>query len=234
MTANNEIGTIQPIKQIGELAKKYDILFHTDAVQAFGHIPIDVEQCHIDLLSASGHKFYAPKGIGFLYIREGTNISRLLFGGGQERKMRAGTENIAGIVGIGKASSLMNQFMTVYAQKEEALRNYLICRIRREIPYVRFNGASRNRLPNNANFCFPFLEGETLVILLDMKGICASTGAACSTSSGGPSHVLRAIGLPEAIARCSLRLTLSHETTKEEIDYTVQQIKEIVGRLRSM
>ena len=234
MTANNEIGTIQPIKAIGAIAKQRGILFHTDAVQAFGHIPIDVEAYGIDLLSASGHKLYAPKGIGFLYIREGVPISRLVTGGGQEREMRAGTENVAGIVGMGTAAALAEQRMQQNVKKEEGLRNYLILRIFYEIPYVRLNGSRIRRLPNNAHFSFPYVDGEALIIMLDMKGVCASAGSACSASSPESSHVLRAIGLPEKMARSSLRLTLSDETTKEEIDYAVCQIKEIVERLRMM
>ena len=234
MTANNEVGTIQPIKEIGEIAKKYGVLFHTDAVQAFGHIPIDVEECQIDLLSASGHKLYAPKGIGLLYIREGVPISHLIAGGSQERGMRAGTENVAGMVGFGKAADLAAKTMVFSGKKEEQLRNYLIWRVFQEIPYVRLNGSRKKRLPNNANFSFPYVEGDALLILLDMKGICASAGSACSASSQEASHVLRAIGLSDKMARSSLRLTLSDVTTREEIDYTVQQIKEIVGSLRAM
>ena len=234
MAANNEIGTIQPLKEIGSIAKRHGILFHTDAVQAFGHIPIDVEECGISLLSASGHKLYAPKGIGLLYIREGVPIERLIAGGGQERAMRAGTENVAGIVGFGEAAKLAKRKLQQYDKKEEALRNYLIQRICYEIPYVRLNGSRVKRLPNNAHFSFPYVDGEALLIMLDMKGICASAGSACSASSQDVSHVLQAIGLSEKMARSSLRLTLSDETTKQEIDYTVEQIKEIVGRLRKM
>ena len=234
MAANNEIGTIQPLKEIGSIAKRHGILFHTDAVQAFGHIPIDVEECDISLLSASGHKLYAPKGIGLLYIREGVPITHLISGGGQERNMRAGTENVAGMVGFGEAARLAGRKLKQNEKKEEGLRNYLIQRICYEVPYVRLNGSRVKRLPNNAHFSFPYVDGEALLIMLDMKGICASAGSACSASSQEVSHVLRAIGLPEKMARSSLRLTLSDTTTKQEIDYTVEQIKEIVGRLRKM
>ena len=234
MAANNEIGTIQPLREIGNIAKRYGILFHTDAVQAFGHIPIDVDECEISLLSASGHKLYAPKGIGLLYIREGVPVERMITGGGQERTMRAGTENVAGMVGLGEAARLAGKKLQQYDKKEEALRNYLIQRIFYEIPCVRLNGSRIKRLPNNAHFSFPYIDGEALIIMLDMKGVCASAGSACSASSQEASHVLRAIGLPEKMARSSLRLTLSDETTKEEIDYAVEQIKEIVGRLRMM
>ena len=234
MYANNEIGTIQPIQEIGAIARENGILFHTDAVQAFGQVPIDVNACHIDMLSASGHKLNGPKGIGFLYIRKGVKIRSLLHGGAQERKRRAGTENVPGIVGMGTAAARAARTMKARTDKERALRDYLISRVLKEIPYTRLNGHPTKRLPNNANFSFQFVEGESLLIMLDMKGICASSGSACTSGSLDPSHVLLAIGLPHEIAHGSLRLTLSEETTKEDIDYVVDALKEIVDRLRSM
>ena len=234
MFANNEIGTIQPIKEIGVIAKEHGILFHTDAVQAFGQVPINVDEYHIDMLSASGHKLNGPKGIGFLYIRKGVKIRSLIHGGGQERKRRAGTENVPGIVGFGKAVERAVATMKERTTKEVELRNYLIKRVLDEIPYTKLNGHKEQRLPNNANFSFRFVEGESLLIMLDMKGICASSGSACTSGSLDPSHVLLAIGLPHEIAHGSLRLTLSDETTKEEIDYVVECLKEIVTNLRNM
>ncbi|MDO4325196.1 MAG: cysteine desulfurase NifS [bacterium] len=232
MAANNEIGTIQPLKEIGEISKKHGILFHTDAVQAFGHIPISVDDCHISMLSASAHKFHGPKGVGFLYVREGCRIPPMIQGGGQERGQRSGTENVAGIVGMGKAAEMAFCRMQERIEKEQGLREYLIERILLEIPYSRLNGARGQRLPNNANFSFQFVDGAALVLLLDMNGICASSGSACSASSKGTSHVLRAIGLPDEIGRGALRLTLSEETTKEEIDTVVEVLKRCVGMLR--
>lgn len=234
MFANNEIGTIQPIKEIGAIAREHGILFHTDAVQAFGQIPIDVDACNIDMLSASGHKLNGPKGIGFLYIRKGVKIRSFVHGGGQERKRRAGTENVPGIVGFGVATQRAIRTMEERTAKEIKLRDYLIERVLSEIPYTRLNGHRSERLPNNANFSFRFIEGESLLIMLDMKGICASSGSACTSGSLDPSHVLLAIGLPHEIAHGSLRLTLSEETTKEEIDYVVDSLKEIVENLRNM
>lgn len=234
MYANNEIGTIQPIQEIGAIARENGILFHTDAVQAFGQVPIDVNACHIDMLSASGHKLNGPKGIGFLYIRKGVKIRSLLHGGAQERKRRAGTENVPGIVGMGTAAARAARTMHARTDKERELRDYLISRVLKEIPYTRLNGHPTKRLPNNANFSFQFVEGESLLIMLDMKGICASSGSACTSGSLDPSHVLLAIGLPHEIAHGSLRLTLSEETTKEDIDYVIDALKEIVDRLRSM
>lgn len=234
MAANNEIGTIQPLKEIGALAKKNGILFHTDAVQAYGHIPLNVEELHIDLLSASGHKFHGPKGIGFLYIRKGVRIGSFVHGGAQERSRRAGTHNTPGIVGMGAAARLAAERLEERMEKEAALRDHLIRRVLTEIPYSRLNGHETDRLPNNANFCFRFIEGESLLILLDQQGICASSGSACTSGSLDPSHVLLAIGLPHEIAHGSLRLTLSEETTKEDIDFTVDAIRKIVERLRSM
>lgn len=234
MYANNEIGTIQPIRQIGKIAKEHGVLFHTDAVQAYGQLPIDVVSENIDMLSASAHKLNGPKGIGFLYIRKGLKLRSLIHGGGQERKRRAGTENVPGIVGFGKAAEISHETMEQRTRIEAGLRNYLIKRVLAEIPYTRLNGHSSVRLPNNANFSFQFIEGESLLIMLDMKGICASSGSACTSGSLDPSHVLLAIGLPHEIAHGSLRLTLSDETTLEDIDYTVDQLKEIVQNLRNM
>lgn len=234
MAANNEIGTIQPLKEIGALAKKNGILFHTDAVQAYGQIPLNVDELGIDMLSGSGHKFHGPKGIGFLYIRKGVRIGAFIHGGAQERSRRAGTHNTPGIVGIGTAARLAADGLQERMEQETALRDYLIRRVLAEIPYSRLNGHAVDRLPNNANFCFRFIEGESLLILLDQQGICASSGSACTSGSLDPSHVLLAIGLPHEIAHGSLRLTLSEETTKEDIDFTVDAIKKIVERLRSM
>ena len=234
MFANNEIGTIQPIREIGAIAHENGILFHTDAVQAFGQVPINVDECHIDMLSASGHKLNGPKGIGFLYIRKGLKLKSFVHGGAQERKRRAGTENVPGIVGIGTATARAMRTMEERTSKEKELRDYLIGRVLDEIPYVKLNGHPEKRLPNNANFSFRFIEGESLLIMLDMKGICGSSGSACTSGSLDPSHVLLAIGLPHEIAHGSLRLTLSEEITKEDIDYTVEALKEIVAQLRSM
>jgi cysteine desulfurase len=234
MFANNEIGTIQPIAQIGAIAKEHGIIFHTDAVQAFAHVPIDVNACNIDLLSASGHKIHGPKGIGFLYARESVKITPFIHGGAQERSRRAGTHNVPGIVGMAEAAKLAVAQMEETTQKEVTLRNHLIERILAEVPHTRLNGHPEKRLPNNANFCFRFIEGESLLIMLDMKGICGSSGSACTSGSLDPSHVLLAIGLPHEIAHGSLRLTISEETTLEDVDYTVDCIKQIVTRLREM
>ena len=234
MFANNEIGTIQPIKEIGEIAKEHGILFHTDAVQAYGHVPINVDELNIDMMSASGHKINGPKGIGFLYIRTGVKIRSFIHGGAQERKRRAGTENVPGIVGFGKAAEIAAANMAERSKYESELRDYLMDRVMAEIPYARINGGRENRLPNNANFSFQFIEGESMLIMLDDKGICGSSGSACTSGSLDPSHVLLAIGLPHEIAHGSLRLSLSEETTKEDIDYTVDNLKAIVARLRSM
>lgn len=234
MAANNEIGTIQPLKEIGEIAKEHDILFHTDAVQAFGHIPINVDDMHIDMLSASGHKLNGPKGIGVMYIRKGVKIRSFIHGGAQERQRRAGTHNVPGIVGLGKAVELAKANMAERSAYETKLRDHLIERVTSEIPYTRLNGHRTDRLPNNANFCFRFIEGESMLILLDQAGICGSSGSACTSGSLDPSHVLLAIGLPHEIAHGSLRLTLSEKTTLEDIDYTVDKLKEIIARLRSM
>lgn len=234
MFANNEIGTVQPIKEIGEIASRHNVLFHTDAVQAYGQLPINADECHIDMLSASGHKLNGPKGIGFLYIRKGIKIRSFIHGGQQERGRRAGTENVPGIVGMGAAAKRAFSILEEKRAKETELRDYLIEQIEKEIPYCRLNGDRNRRLPNNVNFSFRFVEGESLLIMLDMKGICASSGSACTSGSLDPSHVLLAIGLPHEIAHGSLRLTLNEENTKEEMDTTVAAIKEIVTKLRNM
>lgn len=234
MFANNEIGTIQPIAEIGRIAKENGILFHTDAVQAYGHVPIDVEELHIDMLSASGHKLNGPKGIGFLYIRKGVKIRSFVHGGAQERGRRAGTENVPGIVGLGVAVEKAFSGMEERIRKETEMRDYLIGRIEKEIPYCRLNGDRVRRLPGNVNFSFEFIEGESLLIMLDMKKICASSGSACTSGSLDPSHVLLAIGLPHEIAHGSLRLTLDHENTMEEMDFVVDAVREIVEKLRAM
>ena len=234
MFANNEIGTIEPIKEIGAIAKEHGILFHTDAGQDFAHVPINVDEYNIDMLSSSGHKLNGPKGIGFLYIRTGVKIRSFIHGGAQERKRRAGTENVPGIVGYGKAVEIAMDTMQERTKKETELRDYLMDRVMDEVPFTRINGSRPSRLPNNVNFAFQFIEGESLLIKLDMAGICGSSGSACTSGSLDPSHVLLAIGLPHEIAHGSLRLTLSEENTKEEMDYVVGQIKEIVAYLRSM
>jgi cysteine desulfurase len=225
---------MQPIKEIGEIAKANNILFHTDAVQAFGQVDIDVNELNIDMLSASGHKLNGTKGIGFLYIRKGLKLKSFVHGGAQERHRRAGTENVPAIVGLGKAVEIAMATMEDRQKKEIELRDLLITRVLKEVPYVRLNGDRVKRLPNNANFSFQFIEGESLLIMLDMQNICASSGSACTSGSLDPSHVLLAIGLPHEIAHGSLRLTLSDETTEEEINYVVDKTKEIVEKLRSM
>lgn len=234
MFANNEIGTIEPVREIGAVAKKHGVLFHTDAVQALGHVPVDVQEMNIDILSASGHKFHGPKGTGFLYLRNGIRLGPFIHGGAQERSRRAGTHDVPGIVGMGEALRLAASGMEVNAKKESEIRDYLIQRIENEIPYVRVNGHREKRLPNNVNVCFRFIEGESLLIMLDQKGICASSGSACTSGSLDPSHVLLAIGLIHEIAHGSLRLTLSEDTTRDEADYVVDNLKIIVDRLRSM
>lgn len=234
MFANNEIGTVEPIKEIGEIAKEHGILFHTDAVQAYGQVPINVDECNIDMLSASGHKLNGPKGIGFLYIRTGLKLRSFVHGGAQERSRRAGTENVTGIVGLAKAVEIAFDTMEERTKKECELRDYLIDRVLSEVPYARLNGHRSNRLPNNVNISFQFIEGESMLIMLDMAGICGSSGSACTSGSLDPSHVLLAIGLPHEIAHGSLRLTLGDENTMEEMDYVIEHIKEIVEKLRSM
>lgn len=234
MFANNEIGTIEPVKEIGMIAREHGILFHTDAVQAFGQVPIDVDEMNIDMLSSSAHKINGPKGIGCLYIRKGVKIRSFVHGGAQERKRRAGTENVPGIVGYGVAARMAAETMEERTKKERELRDYFIRRVLEEVPYVRLNGDPVKRLPNNANFSFRFIEGESLLIMLDMKGIAGSSGSACTSGSLDPSHVLLAIGLPHEIAHGSLRLTLGADNTKEDLDYTLEQIKEIVQKLRNL
>ena len=234
MFANNEIGTIEPIAEIGEIAKEHGVLFHTDAVQAYAQVPINVDEMHIDMLSASGHKLNGPKGIGFLDIRKGVKIRSFVHGGAQERSRRAGTENIPGIVGLGAAVERAMRIMDTKTRKEIELRDYLIGRLENEIPHCWLNGHRTKRLPNNINFSFLFIEGESMLIMLDMKGICASSGSACTSGSLDPSHVLLAIGLKHEEAHGSLRLTLSEESTKEEMDIVAEEVKKIVQRLRDM
>ena len=234
MFANNEIGTIEPIAEIGEIAKEHGVLFHTDAVQAYAQVPINVDEMHIDMLSASGHKLNGPKGIGFLYIRKGVKIRSFVHGGAQERSRRAGTENIPGIVGLGAAVERAMRIMDTKTRKESELRDYLIGRLENEIPHCWLNGHRTKRLPNNINFSFLFIEGESMLIMLDMKGICASSGSACTSGPLDPSHVLLAIGLKHEEAHGSLRLTLSEESTKEEMDIVAEEVKKIVQRLRDM
>lgn len=234
MFANNEIGTIEPVKEIGAIAKKHGVLFHTDAVQAFGHVAIDVQEMNIDMLSASAHKFHGPKGVGFLYVRNGVKLGAYIHGGAQERARRAGTHNVPGIVGMGVATRIAMECMEENAKKECEIRDYLISRIENEIPYVKVNGHREKRLPNNVNICFRFIEGESLLILLDHNGVCASSGSACTSGSLDPSHVLLAIGLIHEIAHGSLRLSLSEYTTKEDADFVVDKLISIVERLRSM
>jgi len=234
MAANNEIGSIQPIKEIGAIAHKHNVLFHTDAVQAYGSVPLHVDECYIDMLSASAHKIHGPKGIGFLYIRKGIRTRAFIHGGAQERRRRAGTENVTGIVGFGKAVELVFQNMEERNRIRINLRDYAIKRILEEVPYTKLNGDATKRLPNNVNISFQFIEGESLLIMLDMKGICASSGSACTSGSLDPSHVLLAIGMEHEMAHGSLRLSISEDNTQEELDYTIDQIKEIVDKLRSM
>ena len=234
MFANNEIGTIEPVAEIGKLANRHGIVFHTDAVQAFAHIPIDVEAMHIDALSGSGHKFNGPKGVGFLYLKNRIKLQPLIHGGAQERGKRAGTINVPGIVGMGKAAELAEKEMDTRIAKETQVRDYLIQKIRDQIPYAKLNGDEQKRLPNNVNFSFRFIEGESLLLMLDRAGICGSSGSACTSGSLDPSHVLLAIGLPHETAHGSLRLTLSEEITKGDADYVVEQLQSIIERLRSM
>lgn len=234
MLANNEIGTVEPIAELAKIAKAHGALFHTDAVQAVGHIPVDVKALGVDMLSLSGHKFHAPKGIGALYIRKGVRIRSFMLGGAQERKQRAGTENLASIVGLGAALEIAVQNMDEVSKKVAAMRDRLIARLLAEIPYTRLNGHPTKRLPGNANLCFRFIEGEGLLLLLDFKGIAGSSGSACTSGSLDPSHVLLAIGLPHEIAHGSLRLSLSEENTMEEVDYAADALVGIVRRLRDM
>ena len=234
MAANNEVGTIQPVKEIGEIAAAHGILFHTDAVQAYGHLPLAVQECHIDLLSASAHKFNGPKGAGFLYVGKKAGIRSFIHGGQQERGRRAGTENVPGIVGMAAAARRAHEHMEERAQKERMLRDYLIGRIETEIPDVALNGHRTKRLPNYVNFSFADMEGETMLIMLDMAQICASAGSACTSGAVDPSHVLLAMGLSKERARGSLRLTLSEENTREELNTVVEELARIVARVRGM
>lgn len=234
MTANNEIGTIQPLREIGRLLRQSQALFHTDAVQAYGQIPIAIKEWGIDLLSASAHKFYGPKGAGFLYLRDGIKLPSFLHGGKQERGMRAGTENVPAIVGMGKAASLAMESLEEHSMREAKLRNYLIHRIEQEIPYCHLNGPRNHRLPNNVNVSFAFVEGETIVIMLDMEGICASAGSACTAGQSVASHVIDALGLSADMTRGTLRFTLGRETTREEIDQTVDALKKVLDKSRKL
>lgn len=234
MFANNEIGTIEPVAEIGKIAREAGVLFHTDAVQAYGQVPIQVDELGIDMLSASGHKLNGPKGVGMLYIRKGLKLRSFIHGGAQERKRRAGTENVPGIVGFGKAAEIAIATMEERTAKERELRDYLIKNMLEKVPYSRLNGHPAERLPGNANFCFRFVEGESLLMMLDMAGICGSSGSACTSGSLDPSHVLLAIGLPHEIAHGSLRLTLNEQNTKEEMDYVVENVARIIGNLRDM
>ena len=234
MFANNEIGTIQPIEEIGKIAKRNNIYFHTDSVQAVGSIKIDVQKLNIDSLSLSGHKFYGPKGVGALYVKTGVPFEKFISGGHQERNKRAGTENVAGIVGIGKAIELAYENLDEYNKKIKELRDYYVKQVEEKIPYIKINGDMEKRLPGNSNISFRFIEGEGLLLNLDLKGICASSGSACTSGSLDPSHVLLAIGLPHEIAHGSLRVSIGKYNTKEEIDYLIENLMEIVTRLREM
>ena len=234
MFANNEIGTIQPIEEIGKIAKEHKILFHTDAVQAIGNVDIDVHKLNIDMLSMSGHKIHAPKGIGVLYIRKGLILPNLIHGGAQERKRRAGTENVPGIVGLGKACEIAKQQMENHIAHCTKLRDRLIEKVTQKIPYTLVTGSLEHRLPGLASFCFKYIEGEALLLSLDMKGIAGSSGSACTSGSLDPSHVLMALGLKHEIAHGSLRLSLSDFNTEEEVDYVVEELAVIVQRLRNM
>ncbi len=234
MTANNEIGTIQPIAKIGEIAHENNVLFHTDAVQGFSHIPIDVKSMGIDMLSVSAHKFNGPKGVGFLYLKKGIRITNFMDGGAQENLKRAGTENVAEIIGMAKAAEIAHEKMKERSEKEIIVRNHLIDRILKEIPHTRLNGGRDNRLPNNVNIGIEYIEGESMLLNLDMLGICASSGSACTSGSLDPSHVLLAIGLPHEKAHGSLRLTIDDTITIQDADYVVDNLKEIVEKLRSM
>ncbi len=234
MFANNEIGTIEPIKEIGEIAKKHNIYFHTDAVQAVGNVRINVNELNIDLLSMSAHKFYGPKGMGALYVRSGVKFEKIQDGGHQERNMRAGTENVAGIVGLGKAIELAYENFDKYNKKLTDLRDYYFLQVEEKIPHIKINGHRTKRLPGNANISFKFIEGESLLLYLDARGICASSGSACTSGTLDPSHVLLAIGLPHEIAHGSLRITFGDDNTKEDVDFLVETLVEIVAKLRNM
>jgi cysteine desulfurase len=234
MHANNEVGTIQPLREIGHLAKEKGVIFHTDAVQTLGKIPVDVNELQVDLLSGSAHKLYGPKGIGCLYVRKGTKLERLSHGGGQERRRRAGTENVPGIVGFGKAAQLAKDHMPAEMERLTKLRDKIIAGIEERVEYVKLNGHREKRVPGNVNFSFLFIEGESLLLSLDMKGIGASSGSACTSGSLDPSHVLLAMGLSHEVAHGSLRLTLGKDNTDEEIDYLLLELPPIIERLRAM
>ena len=234
MFANNEIGTIQPIEEISKIAKAHNIIFHTDAVQATGNIPIDVKKMEIDMLSMSGHKLYAPKGIGALYVKKGIEFERFMDGGHQERNKRSGTENVPGIVGLGKACEMADKNMEDHQKHLSELRDYYIKLVEEKIPYVKLNGSRKKRLPGNANFSYRFVDGEALLLNLDMKGICASSGSACTSGTSNPSHVLSAIGLSHDMAQGALRVSFGEKNTKEDVDYLVDNLVEIVERLRDM
>ena len=232
MFANNEIGTIQPIEMVSKIARMHNIVFHTDAVQACGNVPIDVKRMGIDALSLSGHKLYAPKGVGALYVRNGIEFKKFMDGGHQEKNKRAGTENVAGIVGLGKACELANIHLKEHMQHLKELRNYFIAQVGEKIEGAVLNGSIENRLPGNANFAFPSVDGEALLLNLDAKGICASAGSACTSGSSAPSHVLSSIGLSDELAHSSLRVTFGEDNTKEDVDYLVENLCEIVQNLR--
>ena len=234
MFANNEIGTIQPIKEIGEIAKKHKIVFHTDAVQAIGSVPIDVKELNIDSLSLSAHKFYGPKGIGALYVKNGIKFRKLIAGGHQEKDKRAGTENVAGIVGMGKAIEIATNNIADHNEKIQKLRDYYISEIKEKIPNIKINGDLEKRLPGNANISFESIKGDSLLFNLDLKGICASSGSACTSGSIDPSHVLKAINVPEKFLDNSLRISIGKYNTKEEVDYLIKNLTEIVNRLRNI
>lgn len=233
MFANNEIGSIQPIEMISKIARMYNIVFHTDAVQACGNVAIDVKRMEIDSLSLSGHKLHAPKGIGALYVKNGIEFEKFMDGGHQEKNKRAGTENVAGIVGLGKACELANINLKEHNRHLKELRDYFISQVKEKIPEAVLNGSMENRLPGNANFAFPFIDGEALLLNLDAKGICASAGSACTSGSSAPSHVLSSIGLPDELAHGSLRVTFGEENTKEDVDYLVESLCEIIKKLKN-
>lgn len=234
MTANNEIGTIQPIKEIGEITRENNVLFHTDAVQAVGNMKLDVKELNVDILTLSAHKFYGPKGVGAIFIKKGTKITQYMHGGAQERNRRASTENVPGIVGLGKAIEIADANMESNNKKLILLRDRLIKEIEEKIPHVRLNGHREKRLPGNVNFSFEYIEGESLLLMLDMKGVAGSSGSACTSGSLDPSHVLLAIGLPHEIAHGSLRLTFGEGNSNEDIDYLMELLPPIVERLREM
>ncbi len=234
MAANNEIGTVEPIEKLARMVTKRGILFHTDAVQAYGKLPLSVENGEIAMLSASAHKIGGPKGVGFLYVRRDVRLQSFLHGGAQEKRRRAGTENVPGIVGLAKAAELTFAKMKETEARERELRDYFINRVLSEIPYVRVTGSMKERLSGHVSFCFQFIEGETVLIMLDSDGICASSGSACTTGQTEPSHVLTAIGLPEDVAHGAIRFTLGRETTKRDVDFTIDRMKEIIGRIRAM